>query len=158
MKLTTKVKNSIIIFIDGSKKSITSEVAEKISLLPPGAGQIDIDGSFIKLHSISKILTLEEYYNQYPSERPKQYDLKEEYVSHIQNPTPKARNSMLKGLKQYCDENLNALKAKAMYSRLLDKKAEVDDYWLEVHAKYKDKDRTDSEERHFQHALSKINI
>lgn len=80
-----------------------------------------------------------------------------EYKSIMENAAPKARGLMLKGLKQFCNENPNALKAKAMYKKLSEN-IEVDNYWLEVYEKYINKNRTDSEEKHFKYAESKMKI
>jgi len=119
MNLSKDVKDHIIIFNDGSKKMITENQFNAITQMSSGQkDSLVIDGSLIKFHSISKLLSMDEFYEQYPDQRPQQYDKNEEYISPITNASPKATKLMLKGLKQYCDENSNALKAKEMYNQM----------------------------------------
>ena len=154
--LTTEVKTFVLVFHDKTKKHITSSQAEAfIKDSSTDKKSILIDGNLINFSSVAKLLTIEEYNTEYPLDNPPVYN--QEYVSQIQHPTNKARGLMLKGLKQYCDENPTHLKAKAYFDKLSGI-VSGNDYWVEVWEKYKDKARSESEEKHFQHALTKINI
>lgn len=67
--MTTLAKQKyIIIHVDGSTKEITEEQKDKIMNF--NGKSLELDNGFIMMHSISKILTLDEYYHQYPDKRP----------------------------------------------------------------------------------------
>lgn len=59
----------IIIFHDGSEKQITSQVAEQLFNSGREVKNFTLEGNLISLSSIAKILTQEEYNEQYPHKR-----------------------------------------------------------------------------------------
>lgn len=68
-QLTTEIKNNIIIFKDGSKKWIEDSVYK--ALLELGEGEkFTIDGQLYDFNTVSKILTRQEYYEEYPENSP----------------------------------------------------------------------------------------
>jgi hypothetical protein len=70
-KITTENKTHVIIFVDKSKKHITEKEAELIfQKSATGLKGILINGNAIMFSGISKILSLAEYYEQYPDQRP----------------------------------------------------------------------------------------
>jgi hypothetical protein len=153
-------KNMVVIFHDKSKLFITAKEASNI-FKQSGENQekIILHGSMYSFSSIQKILTIEEFYKEYPLQAPpKEKDITP-YVSKIQHPTQKAKELLLKGLKQFCDENPYAKKAKAFYNLLSSGKGANNSnlYWAEVAEKYQGRtDLSESEQKHFEHALSKI--
>ena len=69
-KLQTEQYNGVIIFWDKSKIFITKKEMELIKNID--SASFEIKGSIYSFNQISKILYLEEYYNQYPDERPQE--------------------------------------------------------------------------------------
>jgi hypothetical protein len=97
--------NSIIIFHDGSKKQVTTSRAEKIWELSAKQDGFMIAGSYYKFSTVAKILTLEEYYCEYPDERPDPTPIIEEsrLIAEPKYVHSRARAlaSLIKGLEQY---------------------------------------------------------
>lgn len=119
-QLSTEVKNTVIIFHDGSRKFITNRQADiVISQSTTAAKGIKIDGSFIAFSSISKILTLQEFYNEYPDERPPETqnkvfttpagDMLDRVISPLKLKQQRIRafEQMIKGIKKYIDSDKN---------------------------------------------------
>lgn len=69
-QLTTNPKTHIVIFHDRSEKSITQREAD--ALFQAREDFVRVDGQVINLKSVSKVLTISEYYQQYPEKRPPQ--------------------------------------------------------------------------------------
>ena len=69
-QLTTNLKNYILITFTRSKYYITPKQAEDISKMGSNE-KIILDGATINTSSIAEILSLEDYYNSHPEERPK---------------------------------------------------------------------------------------
>lgn len=113
MELSTEVsEKSIIIFHDRSKKWISSKQAEAIYSMSGSTQKgVTIDGSFYTFSSISKILSVQDFYQQFPDERPEETPewKKEDHVSLSEqvNRTPESLSGLLKGLKRYIDMELS---------------------------------------------------
>lgn len=104
MSLQTEVKNHVIIFIDKSKQYITEVQANAIMERSSNIQfkNIQIDESLINFSSISKILTLEDFYQQYPEEKPsaeKVGEVKGSFFKDFdkQNYSGQGKSSMLRG-------------------------------------------------------------
>lgn len=69
--LSTDVKYAVIVFYDKSKKFINEQQYNGIigPFTDPEVAKLDIGGALYAKQSISKILTTEEFYNEYPEER-----------------------------------------------------------------------------------------
>jgi hypothetical protein len=69
-ELSTQSKSHVIIFTDKSKKFISQLSYDDIMSQSAGdSGGIDIGGNYIRFQSIAKILTIDEFYKQYPEEK-----------------------------------------------------------------------------------------
>lgn len=69
---TAEVKTHIVVFFDSSKFWITEKQKNALAARwgEPDFRQFKLNGSLYSVGNISKILTQEEYYEQYPDERP----------------------------------------------------------------------------------------
>lgn len=115
-ELSSNPITQVIIFHDGSKKFITESQASLImqssngqnkSITTPNLGMISFS-------SIAKVITLKEYYEQYPdqvpeyrketnlNELPKQYETLEQQLEGHKNQF----KGVLKGLKSFIDEEI----------------------------------------------------
>lgn len=70
MMPSTEVNTHVIIFFDGSRKYIPTAIADRMFAADSEIKNVTFNGSLINLASISKILSLEEFYEQYPKEQP----------------------------------------------------------------------------------------
>ena len=69
-EITTQVKSHVIIFTDKSKKFISQiSYDDIISQSSEGIGGMEIGDNYIRFQSIAKILTIDEFYKQYPEEK-----------------------------------------------------------------------------------------
>ena len=106
----------IVLFHDKSKKEITKEQADKlIEASCSNAQGANIGGSFYKFSAISKIMSQEDYYREYPEESPEQRNVFEELYGKSRDYTPLERTAeqdknqfkgLLKGLKKFVDSEL----------------------------------------------------
>jgi hypothetical protein len=99
----TGPKNHVIIFDDKSTLFITKTQYDDVMKLSANKSGFGIDGSYYKFNSISKLLTEEEYYEQYPDRKP---IIKNVFKSLPEAPmTPhkrvRALSEMIRGFKQY---------------------------------------------------------
>lgn len=141
MNLTTEVNSQVIIFHDGSKVFITDNQAESVIQMSGGQSKgIKINGNYYTFSSISKIVSTQEYYNQYPDQVP---DHRSEVFTETTQPYESVEQQLeshknqfkgvLKGLKQYIDEEITKgnkpLVAIKTYQEKLDKyKQKFKDY------------------------------
>ncbi len=98
--ITTEVKSVVVRFFDGSKIFITKEQEKALwQMSTTEAKKIKIDGQGYSFSSIDKILSLDEYYDQYPKERPEPPPtyFKVDSSQQIRNPSNKARERMKEG-------------------------------------------------------------
>ena len=127
-EITLKSKEYIIIFIDKSTRIIKEEVYKKIvdvSTMENIPDNVFVGGQYYNFKSISKILSLDEYYEQYPNRTaPKREEfekVKDERPTKIEDiiKTSKKRFELtLKGLKKYCVEIPESLNAKHLLNKL----------------------------------------
>lgn len=160
--LTTDPCTHVIVFYDGSKKFITTRQYQLIleasskELKSISTSQL----GFISFGAISKIPEIEDYYNQYPDERP---DYRAEYQPEEDTRTSqqkehdyqRVRQGIVKGLQGFCKTHPDAQQAKSVLSYMLGNEKN-EGYWERVVEKYKDKQRSTSEEGHYQFALKKV--
>jgi hypothetical protein len=109
MNVSTNVSTHIIVFKDGSKKFINEKAYRFIweeSLKESSI--IHIGGQLINLHSIKTLSSLDEYYAQYPNEKPRE-NFKDwtgkGFAEIINGSGNKALEGMIKGLKKYISSN-----------------------------------------------------
>lgn len=159
--LTTDPCTHVIVFYDGTKKFITTKQYQIIleassrELKSVSTSQL----GYISFGAISKIPEIEDYYNQYPEERP---DYRAEFQPKIDNRTPeqqerdyqRVRQGIVKGLQDFCKTHSDAKQAKEVLNHVLGNE-QHEGYWEGVVEKYKDKERNSSEEEHYQFALKK---
>lgn len=113
-QLEIRAPQSVIIFIDGSKKFVPTSQAEQIFKLSSTAQKTFIlSGGMYNFSSISKILTENEFYQEYPEERPSistyselpNYEsLEQRIYKYPEERRFEAISGMIKGLKQFIDE------------------------------------------------------
>lgn len=115
MQLTTDVKTNIILFKDKSKLWINENDYQKLVQINDNNVKFKIDGNVYDYFDVSKVLTREEYYQEYPDDRPMNFD---RIVTNYAKPSRKrALQGMIKGLEQFINGSDQNDKAK----RLLDK-------------------------------------
>jgi len=70
-ELSTTTYEYVIVFTDKSNKFISKFEHDKIidESTDPEIGGIELRGSYIRFHSIAKILAIDEFYEQYPDEK-----------------------------------------------------------------------------------------
>jgi len=71
-QLTTNPKTHVIIFYDKTTLAITAK--EEQLLFSTGQDFVRVNGQVIAVKNISKVLTTQEYYQQYPDTRPANYE------------------------------------------------------------------------------------
>lgn len=110
MNLDSGVKDRVIMFIGGGTQFITGGQETMIfSQQATIAGGVRIDGNFLSLSSISRIISRDEYYNQHPEKRPpaeyKSFDHQE--FGNIRNGLvhKEALESMVRGMKGYIESD-----------------------------------------------------
>jgi hypothetical protein len=85
-QLTTNPKTHVIIFYDKSTQFITSR--EQELLFSTSQDFVRVSGQVIAVKNISKVLTTQEYYQQYPETRPASYEKSdgsnEEHLQDVQ--------------------------------------------------------------------------
>ena len=99
-QLTTQI--CFIVFKDNSVKEITKTEVDRI--LDSESGKFQLQGSLYDMNMVSKILTAQEYYEQYPNKRPVTYS--EE--NYLPSPKPKRKSALqgiLTGLERFIEEN-----------------------------------------------------
>jgi len=105
--LSTEVKTYVIRFKDNSKQFITTAQEEAFwNAQAQGAKGIKIDGAYIDFAMVGRLLSVEQYYEAYPDERPEEpvkewVAPKDEYVP-IEKQAEQSKEmfqGMLKGLK-----------------------------------------------------------
>lgn len=97
----------IIIFQDKTRKFITTKEYEYIFENSGGQTEMfELGASMYSFSDIYKMLDFEEYCKQYPLDSGfvyKKIDEERNGNQQIRNSKPRARELMLKGIKQYCD-------------------------------------------------------
>lgn len=130
-QLSTEVEEppyGVLMFHDKSHKLITETQFYAI-IAPysdPNTTKIQIGVSFYSKASIAKILTLEEFYTEYPTQRPEpRVNQFEKYDNLPDNIPVHALPSLVRGLKRFLDEQkalgVETPKAQALYDSYLKK-------------------------------------
>lgn len=128
------VLSHVVVFMDGSTMDITEKAFEAIMSVDPDTKAVNIKGQRIALSSISKILTRDEYYEQYPDKRPAQpmptvseaIGWDRIVAGDLPNYTPekreRARAGLMKGLQRFIDkqkaEGIATPKAQALLEHM----------------------------------------
>ena len=172
-EVSNNVLTHIVIFHDGSKKHINESQASllfqastgnKKSITTPQLGMITFS-------SISKILEIKDYYEQYPAETPSRLqefkpESRKEYktIEEMALSDESRRNGLIIGITKFIQseekKGRNPVNAKAILERWLNKKTDQSketEYHQKTIDKYKDRiDLNESEKMHYNHALKKI--
>lgn len=115
-ELTKHEPQSVIVFFDGTRKFISTKQADALFQLSTKQQQFMVDGGMYKFSAISKIITLEEFYRQFPNEKPSGLDYYDggnemSVEERIKNYRPEKRinaiKGMLKGLNEFIDNYEN---------------------------------------------------
>lgn len=171
--MTSLINNpftQVIIFHDGSKKFITEDQAVEImrasgsqlkSITTPKLGMISFS-------SIAKIITLKDFYDQYPDQMPEtKPELKVEEVKPMSldeqaKHSQTVRNGLIQGLEREIaiaeargDSQIAAREILERFKKGKASEHNNSNYWVKVVEKYKNKNRNESEESHYQFALKK---
>lgn len=172
-EVSTNPITQVIIFHDGSKKFITEPQASLIfqvsagqtkSITTPNLGMITFS-------SIAKIISIDDFYEQYPEQRPEyRQEWKEQPVEPYQTleeqalATERGRNGLIKGLEQFIREaesrgesTVNAQEILNNYkeNKLTEGTKKEKAYYRAIVDKYKNVQRNPSEEAHYNFALKK---
>lgn len=118
-------------FFDGARLFVTKLQADKIMQLSSTTAKgINIDGDYYSFGSISKILTTEEYYKQFPKKVPVSYGEFPEMLPKVklsitehQQKRINRMEQMIKGISKYIRFNpssKNAIKARESMQKKLD--------------------------------------
>lgn len=107
-----------LVTMNGTKHTITTEEYNRLMELSLD-DMFVFDGKSIKASTIAETLPLEEFYTQFPEQRPSPVYannsswLEVDMLDNKSSKTPEnALPEMIKGLEKYCKENPNAKKAK----------------------------------------------
>lgn len=107
-ELSTESKSAVIVFHDGSEVFISQEQYETLltNYSNPDLKDFRINNSLYTKSSISKVLSLEEFYEEYPKKKPE--PVKEnQFLKYEGLPSRVPENalpSLIKGLKRFIDE------------------------------------------------------
>ena len=101
-QLPEKLKKYVLIGYDGSRTFVSDELGKKVIMLK-GNHTTSKDSILIKdlgtgidLPSISKVMPIEEFYNQYPKERPETVSTSQNNFNKLPPPSPMAREKFLR--------------------------------------------------------------
>lgn len=150
--------NYYIVTFSKVHHKITEEQLEQIN--SSKSSDFEINGSLVKQNNIADILTEKKYFETYPEKREEapRDDFQRNYSEfnkQIRKPTGKARELMKKGfLDATIGLGYSKEEAEKKFVEYID--SGVSTYWQDVVEKYKDKQRNQSEEEHYQFALTKI--
>lgn len=129
-QISTEVKSHVILFFDSSKVFITEQQRNGLidKMTDSGVKQVDIDGQLYNLANIAKVLSLDEFYKEYPAQRPEpqREDQYKKYEGLETRPIGKnGLASMIAGLekaiREYQAEGVDPKKAIKERDRLLKK-------------------------------------
>lgn len=121
-QLTTENKTTVIMFFDGAKVFVTKQQADKIMQLSvTSAKGINLEGDYYSFGSISKIITTEEYYKQFPKKVPVSYGKFTEMPkakSWSENKSKEKRirmlEQMIKGITKFINNSKQNTKARKL--------------------------------------------
>ncbi len=145
---TTQKFNSVIVYHDGSRKFITKPQEDLIfgamnagnkNIITPLLGQITFS-------AIAKVLSLSDFYDQYPDEMPETRNTFDEVYpeysrggsGQVRTPTENARKLMIEGALKSCQEagksDEETAKFLSVFTAPWSRKKE---YWQAIYDKYK---------------------
>lgn len=108
MTLSTDLKTRVIIFFDRGHKFITQQQEDQLFQLSAGTTQkgIKIDGDYIAFSSIQRVVSRDEFYQQFPNKKPEFHPdnrQAEDYMKIAENrkPTKRHKEKMKKGFIDY---------------------------------------------------------
>ncbi len=113
-QISTDLKTSVIIFHDKSRKFIT-KAQESLIFQASGSSAKSITTpalGMITFSAIAKVMDIKDFYDEYPDERPETREewkeTKEEHIpiEKMAELSKEKLKGLLKGLKQYLDEEL----------------------------------------------------
>lgn len=108
-------KTHVIVTFSKTYLQITEDEYNLVLSLKDGASFKSSDGQVIKGSAIAELITIEEFYTKFPDKRPARYDEfkvdREEYSSQ---PEVYSSSGVIAGLRRFCDEHPEALKAKKL--------------------------------------------
>jgi hypothetical protein len=115
-EVSTAVLSHVVVFMDGSTMDITEKAFEAIMSVDPETKAVNIKGQRIALSSISKILTRDEFYEQYPDRKPAQpmptvdeaigWDrlMAGDLPKYTPEKRERAKEGLMKGLQRFIDK------------------------------------------------------
>jgi len=130
MSISTELRSFVVVFHDGSYKYINKDFAEKIfEASTSGLENIEIAGSLYKFSAVAKIISYQEFELEYPNKikkerksiSPSEYYTYPEGVPEMKISdynSDRARQGMIKGLKDYIANNETTGKAEALLESL----------------------------------------
>jgi len=101
--MTINSATHVILMKDGSKKYLNKKAYDFMwRKIEEGASEILMGGNLISMASVAQLMSLDEYYTQYPKDRPAQLN-EFKFETVVKNATThrKALEGMIKGLKRY---------------------------------------------------------
>jgi hypothetical protein len=116
-----------VITMQGNKHLITLQQFETLQILSlDDMLRIDVRGTSIKISTIAEVLPLEEFYKQYPDQKPAVYS-KMEWLEEVPqgidgllaNAPKRGLEEMIKGIRKFIKENPGAEKAKILARRMI---------------------------------------
>lgn len=123
-ELSTETNYAVILFFhDESVKFITEEQYRRLllALENPSIKSINLNGNLYYIGGFRKVLTMDEYYKEYPEKRPVTYNeisRDDNYLSIIDRAPVNGLPSLIEGLKKFLKLNPNSPKAKEQLERL----------------------------------------
>lgn len=114
MNIAVDIKTHVIVFIDRSHKYITKEKADKLMLLSTtNLEKFELNGNIYDFRSVTKLLTREEFENEYPEKvkkmnenLPPVYDYSSEVETvHSYLKCKNHRAIIISSVKKYISEN-----------------------------------------------------
>src|SRR3990167_9190741 len=125
-ELSLDVKTHVIMTIKGSRYFISKHVFDTIVELDMDKS-IELDGSWLRLSSISEILTIKKFYETFPNEKllkTEEFFIPEKKGLSIEEMVKNNKQrsfSLLEGLRKFCVENPKSNQALMLYNKKLQK-------------------------------------
>lgn len=104
MQISTELKQNVIIFKDGSNKWITDPVYQQLISLGEGE-KFTVDGNLYDYNMISKVLSRDEFYKEYPENELPMYPTLKTYNVPIKHDRKRALGCMIRGIKSYINSD-----------------------------------------------------
>lgn len=123
-EITTHVYTHMVVLYSGLNVPITEKAFAAIDAILKNGNikHINLDGTLVATSNISEICSTAEYWRVHPDEAPKatasyfvSQDEPYETIEQMAEKNKENMSSLLRGLKQYCDEHPEAKKARAFF-------------------------------------------